>query len=284
MISRPLGVQTNNVAEYRAVQFALEAALRLGAREVELVLDSKLVVEQLSGRWKVRNVSLMPIVSEIQRLLRGFDRWSARHEPRERNRAADALANLALDDPVTAAALEAGSSGAREAATPTLRARPTGSPVPAPGSVPAPLPASVPGCLICRGPEGDDELSRVEVWRDDLWRLTVSLVTPVPGFAYLEPHRHIPSILELDGEEAASLGRVLPAVARVLRSESEAERVYVYVFGERVEHLHFNLAPHRSGDPLRGGRDLADPAVPALPADALRAVADRISRALRARP
>ena len=51
-ISRPLGIQTNNYAEYTGVILALEKALALGGLEVELVLDSKLIVEQLSGRWK----------------------------------------------------------------------------------------------------------------------------------------------------------------------------------------------------------------------------------------
>jgi ribonuclease H / adenosylcobalamin/alpha-ribazole phosphatase len=105
-VARPLGIQTNNVAEYSAVLFALERAHQLGAREVELVLDSKLIVEQLSGRWKIKNVGLMPLVARIQALLRDFRRLSIRHEPRAENRAADALANLALDDPAAAARLE----------------------------------------------------------------------------------------------------------------------------------------------------------------------------------
>lgn len=107
MVSRALGIQTNNYAEYTAVVLALEKARALGAREVELVLDSKLVVEQLAGRWKVRNVGLMPLVDRAQRLLAGFDRWSIRHAPRAANSAADALANLALDDPAAAAAADA---------------------------------------------------------------------------------------------------------------------------------------------------------------------------------
>ena len=107
MVSRALGIQTNNFAEYTAVVLALEKARALGAREVELVLDSKLVVEQLAGRWKVRHAGLVPLVERARRLLAGFERWSIRHEPRAANFAADALANLALDDPVAAAAADA---------------------------------------------------------------------------------------------------------------------------------------------------------------------------------
>lgn len=107
VIARPLGIQTNNFAEYMGVILALEKALGLGARQAELVLDSKLIVEQLSGRWKVKHPGIKPLVARAHQLLRQLDRWSIRHERRELNRAADALANLALDDPVAARAAEA---------------------------------------------------------------------------------------------------------------------------------------------------------------------------------
>ena len=105
-ISRPLGIQTNNYAEYMGVILALEKALALGAREVELVLDSKLIVEQLSGRWKVKHPGIRPLAARAMELLRQFDRWSLRHERRENNVQADAMANLALDDPAAARAAE----------------------------------------------------------------------------------------------------------------------------------------------------------------------------------
>jgi 8-oxo-dGTP diphosphatase len=108
VIARPLGVQTNNFAEYTAVILALERASELSATEVELVLDSKLVVEQLSGRWKVRHAQIRPLVERAHALLAGFDRWSVRHEPRAANHAADSLANLALDNPAAAARAEGG--------------------------------------------------------------------------------------------------------------------------------------------------------------------------------
>jgi putative NIF3 family GTP cyclohydrolase 1 type 2/ribonuclease HI len=108
VIARPLGVQTNNFAEYTAVVLALRMAHELGAEEVELVLDSKLIVEQLSGRWRIKHPAIAPLAISAQAELRRFRRWSIRHEPRANNRAADALANLALDDPRAAAAAEAG--------------------------------------------------------------------------------------------------------------------------------------------------------------------------------
>ena len=109
VIARPLGIQTNNFAEYTAVVLALRRAVELGADEVELVLDSKLIVEQLSGRWKIKHAGIAPLAIQAQAELRKLRRWSIRHEPRANNRQADALANLALDDPAAAARMEAAS-------------------------------------------------------------------------------------------------------------------------------------------------------------------------------
>jgi probable phosphoglycerate mutase len=89
---------------------ALVRAAAMGAREVDLVLDSMLIVEQLSGRWKVKHPAIKPLVARAQELLAGFDRWSIRHERRENNVQADAMANLALDDPAAALAAERGVS------------------------------------------------------------------------------------------------------------------------------------------------------------------------------
>lgn len=120
----------------------------------------------------------------------------------------------------------------------------------------------------------------MQVWQDGLWRLTSSLVAPVPGFSYLEPKRHIPDITELDGLEARTLGSVLALVTRVLREETEASLVYVNVFGERIAHLHFNLAPHRPGDPLRGGPGMLAEGAGPLPEADLRLIIDRVGQRL----
>jgi ribonuclease H / adenosylcobalamin/alpha-ribazole phosphatase len=96
-ISEYLGVQTNNVAEYTGVVRALDLARELGAREVHLLLDSKLIVEQLAGRWRVKDAKLIPLWTAARRTLAGFDRWSAAHVPRAQNSVADAFANQAID-------------------------------------------------------------------------------------------------------------------------------------------------------------------------------------------
>jgi ribonuclease HI len=92
-----VGRATNNQAEYRAAIAALEAALGLGGREVELCLDSELVVRQLSGRYRVRNPRLIPLHKRILDLRSRFQRVTVRHVPRAQNRVADRLANEALD-------------------------------------------------------------------------------------------------------------------------------------------------------------------------------------------
>ena len=96
-ISDYLGIQTNNVAEYTGVVRALELARDLGASEVHLLLDSKLIVEQLAGRWRVKDAKLIPLWAAARATLGGFRRWTATHVPRAQNGVADALANEAID-------------------------------------------------------------------------------------------------------------------------------------------------------------------------------------------
>ncbi len=88
---------TNNVAEYRAVVAGLERALELGATSVSIRSDSRLLVEQLAGRFRVKNPTLQVLHHQVRTLLRRFRKWDARHVPRERNKAADRLANEGVD-------------------------------------------------------------------------------------------------------------------------------------------------------------------------------------------
>jgi len=97
-LAERIGVTTNNVAEYRAVQRALQRAAALGAGEVRIVNDSELVARQLTGEYKVRNEDLKPLHAEATAALRAFDRWEIETVRRARNAAADALVNDALDD------------------------------------------------------------------------------------------------------------------------------------------------------------------------------------------
>ncbi len=129
-------------------------------------------------------------------------------------------------------------------------------------------------CPICRGSAIDAEFDRIPVWEDALWRLTVSLSSEVPGFAYLEPKRHVPYVTDLDGAEAATFGAVLARSTRVLRDVTGAEIVYVYVFGDGIPHLHVHLAPHRKGDALNDQMIRGEIIEERLPSGATRFVSD----------
>jgi broad specificity phosphatase PhoE/ribonuclease HI len=93
-----LGVTTNNVAEYTGLIEGLKAALELTATHVDVRMDSKLVVEQMSGRWQIKNPGLRPLAAEAAKLVGQFAAVTFDWIPRERNKDADALANRAMDE------------------------------------------------------------------------------------------------------------------------------------------------------------------------------------------
>lgn len=92
-----IGRATNNVAEYRGLIAGLEAAAELGATEVAVSMDSKLVIEQMSGRWKVKHPDLIELQRRAATLAAAFERVSYTWIPRARNSHADRLANEAMD-------------------------------------------------------------------------------------------------------------------------------------------------------------------------------------------
>jgi ribonuclease H / adenosylcobalamin/alpha-ribazole phosphatase len=107
-----IGRATNNVAEYRGLIAGLDDAVKLGATEVAVFMDSKLVVEQMSGRWKVKHPDLVELHTQARKLASRFDRISYEWIPRARNSHADRLANEAMDAAADADGL------AEESATP----------------------------------------------------------------------------------------------------------------------------------------------------------------------
>ena len=92
-----LGTTTNNVAEYRGLIAGLRAAAELGASIVDVRMDSKLVVEQMSGRWKIKHAALQPLASQARDLASRFERVRYEWIPRAQNAHADRLANEAMD-------------------------------------------------------------------------------------------------------------------------------------------------------------------------------------------
>jgi ribonuclease HI len=93
-----LGVTTNNQAEYQALKLGLEEAKTMGIRELHVYMDSLLVVNQMVGKFKVKNRDLWPIHDAIKGLISGFKHVSFTHVPRELNKIADSAVNEALDE------------------------------------------------------------------------------------------------------------------------------------------------------------------------------------------
>ena len=92
-----IGHATNNVAEYRGLIAGLEEAAKLTATEVAVSMDSKLVVEQMSGRWQIKDPNLRSLARSAQDQARQLGRVSYVWVPRDRNTRADRLANQAMD-------------------------------------------------------------------------------------------------------------------------------------------------------------------------------------------
>jgi len=99
-ISKCIGRMTNNQAEYRAVIAALEKAIKLGAEEVDINLDSQLVVRQLSGRYRVKNAALKPLYQRVKQKLSLLNGFTIAYIPRRQNKEADRLASRALSSSV----------------------------------------------------------------------------------------------------------------------------------------------------------------------------------------
>jgi len=144
-----LGRATNNVAEYSGLIAGLQAARDLGATEVAVRMDSKLVIEQMSGRWQIKHPDMKPLAAIASRLIEGFRSVSMSWIPRAQNSHADELANEAMD---------AGAQG-RTWADERAARRPDGAPttgavpqtLPDPSAVlPGPLPAGATKVLVIR--------------------------------------------------------------------------------------------------------------------------------------
>ena len=97
-ISRCIGRATNNQAEYRAIIAALEEAIRLGVKQVDIKMDSELVVKQINGEYRVKKATLKPLYQQVKQLRGSLEGFTITHIPRQQNIEADNLANKALRD------------------------------------------------------------------------------------------------------------------------------------------------------------------------------------------
>ena len=96
-LSQKLGIRTNNFAEYSALIGALQYALANGYDGLRVYADSELMVRQINGVYKVKSPDLQPLFREAKALISKLKSFSIHHVPREQNREADRLANLAMD-------------------------------------------------------------------------------------------------------------------------------------------------------------------------------------------
>ena len=96
-LAKRLGLETNNVAEYYALVAALDYATNQGISSLRIRSDSELLVRQMQGRYKVKSAELRPLYERASKLARHLSYFAIEHVPREQNRDADALANVALD-------------------------------------------------------------------------------------------------------------------------------------------------------------------------------------------
>ena len=125
-VAASIGVASNNVAEYRGLIAGLTAAAELGAREVDVRMDSLLVVNQMSQKWQVKHEAMRPLASEAAALVRRFDVVRFGHIRREFNKHADRLANEAMD---------AAARGLEWSASAAVAPPPAPAPAPAPSRV-----------------------------------------------------------------------------------------------------------------------------------------------------
>lgn len=110
-IAQAIGVTTNNVAEYKALIAGLELAREKGVTDLEVFMDSKLVVFQVKGEWKIKNNALRPLAVKARNLIDGFESWSLSHVGRAENADADKLANQGMDAAQLDAELDAEGGG-----------------------------------------------------------------------------------------------------------------------------------------------------------------------------
>jgi ribonuclease HI len=97
-ISKGIGIATNNVAEYEALITGLELAHEHGITEIEIQVDSELVMQQMTGNWKIRNERLRALAVRARSLMERFDSAEIKHVRRAHNTRADRLANVGMDE------------------------------------------------------------------------------------------------------------------------------------------------------------------------------------------
>jgi len=97
-LSEHIGKYTNNMAEYIALKKALEMAANYNNKKIIIFTDSKLLCNQVTKKWKIKDARILKVYLEISKALEKYDLVDIRHIPREKNTEADRLVNKALDE------------------------------------------------------------------------------------------------------------------------------------------------------------------------------------------
>lgn len=95
-----IGEATNNIAEYRALILALTEASKVGADNLQINMDSELIVRQMNGQYKIKEPTLKVLASEVLQLIKSFKSVTFHHVRRELNKEADKLVNAAIDEQI----------------------------------------------------------------------------------------------------------------------------------------------------------------------------------------
>ncbi|WP_063059837.1 bifunctional RNase H/acid phosphatase [Nocardia sienata] len=272
-----LGVTTNNVAEYRGLIAGLEAAAELGARVVAVRMDSKLVVEQMSGRWKVKHAALIPLADRARRLAADFDRVTYRWIPRAENSHADRLANEAMDDGKLVAEVHAADPAAARSAVPESGADPVVDAQSAPARLSGPGPGWTGAAgrptrlLLLRHGQTELSVQRRYSGRGNPPLTAVGREQAARAAKMLAAKGDISAIvtspLGRARETAEAAGAALGIEVRVVEGLTETD------FGD-WEGLTFREAAER--DPELHARWLGDPSLPAPGGESFDAVRERV--------
>lgn len=129
--AQPMGTATNNVAEYSALIRALEVAVELGVKQLQVFSDSELLVKQMNGEYRVKNADLQDLYREANHLRKQFDQLTLTHVRRAENARADFLCNEALDGRPRRAGetvVESPAAAAKRPTVPTSEKRAIASP------------------------------------------------------------------------------------------------------------------------------------------------------------
>lgn len=96
-LGSPIGIATNNVAEYKALLQGISKAIELGYDELDVFIDSQLIEKQIKGEYKVKSQDLLPYYKSLIEIIKSLKCFQISHVKREFNKRADALVNEALD-------------------------------------------------------------------------------------------------------------------------------------------------------------------------------------------